>query len=145
MGFTPKQKVYRITFDGHPELDGLILRAKSCPVGKFLDMTSLAANLDPGARRQQLTQEEIDQMAGLFQGFADALIEWNLETESGEPVPPSLEGIRTLDLDTALDVILTWPGAIADVAAPLDSPSSNGATSAALSMPMEISSPSQQS
>jgi hypothetical protein len=136
MGYRPEPKVYRITLaDG--EHAGLSMRVRSVPVGRFLDLTRMADRAT-GSPREAMTD-----MEGLFAGFAEALIEWNLEDpDTGDPVPPDLAGLSVLDFDLGMLLIGEWLTAIGGVAAPLGAPRPSGATMPEESIPMEPLSPS---
>ena len=137
--FEPKRKVYSIDFENSGELSGLEVKARSVPVGQFLDLTALAAS-----ERDAITRADVERMASLFAGFAGALVEWNL-TNDGEPVPPTLEGIRSQEASFMLEVVFTWLAIIGDVMPPLGKPFNSGETSQAPPLPMEVQSPRQAS
>jgi hypothetical protein len=116
------------------------VRAKSVPLGKFLDLTKLA-ELQGGTAGP----EEMDQLRELFSGFADALLSWNLEDETtGEPVPATLDGLLAQEFDFVLQIVMAWLDAISGVAAPLAKPSPAGATTLEASLPMAPLSPSPE-
>jgi hypothetical protein len=131
-GFRPNRKVYKLNFEDD-EYEGLVVLAKSLSLDEFLNVAGLA-KLDP----KDIQPEDIDKFGELFTTFSKALVEWNLEDEeTGEPVPTTLEGIRSQDADFVMPIIKAWFGAIAGVAGPLGPPSSNGGKSLEPSIPME--------
>jgi hypothetical protein len=75
--------------------------------------------------------------------FAEKLVSWNAEDEEGIPVPATMDGIRSQDLDLSLKIIDAWTDAIAGVSVPLPETSSAGQPSALeASIPMDAPSAS---
>lgn len=141
MGFQPKQKIYRLNFED-PEFNGLVVMAKSAPIGMVLDLIGLAHVGDIS----QIDPEQLKQIEGLFDLFADRLEEWNVEFTSGpqkgRPVPATREGVRSQDGDFVIAIILAWIDAIMGVSGPLPTALSNGGRSPVPPLPMEERSPS---
>lgn len=132
MGFK-RDKTYRLVF-ADPEFEGLEVRARSVPTGQFLKITELMGLKDSGG----FTAEDKDKITELFATFADALIDWNLEDdekdESGQrtgrdiPVPATLAGLLTQDLDFVLDIIKAWMDAVTTVPDAVGKASPSGVT-----------------
>lgn len=135
MGYQKKTKVYVLKFQDE-ELEGLVVKAKSVSIGSLLGLID-ASKLGRGS----LNPEDLSKLDGLFDTFASALLEWNLENEDGEPVtfdPIKVDGVRETpreakarvlkeqDLDFALDLIMAWLDAIVGVTGPLGQQSSGG-------------------
>jgi hypothetical protein len=139
MGYVRQRKVYRLRF-ADEDMAGLVVQARSAPVGQFLGLAKLA-ELKGGDFRAE-DAERIDE---LFRGFASCLVDWNLEGEDGTPVPATLEGIYTQETDFILQIIFAWIEAIAGVSVPLGPRSSDGGKSLEGSMPMATLSPNHQS
>lgn len=129
-GYRRKAKEFRLHFEG-TSLEGLEVHMHSVPVGTVLQIAELAGLAD------EFTPEGIQTLGMLFQILADALIGWNLEESDGTPVPASIDGVHTLDLDEALLLIQHWIQAVAGVARPLEQPSTGGGPSPVESLPME--------
>ena len=123
MGFKRGPKIFRLEFED-PDLNGLTVRARSLPLGEFIDL----ANIDT------VTAAQTDRVIRLF---ASCLVEWNLENEFGDPVPATYEGILAQELDFMIQIISAWMEAIGSVAPPLPDGSNAGATSRVQSLPME--------
>lgn len=140
MGHALKRTIYRLTFED-PELADLSVRVRSLNVGQMLEATELS-RLDDD---KLPVQEKLAAMGELFDVFASALVDWNLEEEDGTAIPATLAGIKTLESAFLMDVIRTWITATAGVAAPLAQPSAGGSPSLVASMPMETLSLSQAS
>jgi hypothetical protein len=139
-GYRRAAKVYKLKFT-EDEFTGLEVRAKSVPLGKFLDLTKLV-DLQNGTA---LGPEQMEQIRDLFTGFATALVSWNLQEEDGTDVPATLEGLYSQEFDFVLQIIMAWMEAIAGVAAPLVRSSNSGATIPEGSLPMVPLSPSPES
>jgi len=138
MGHKRPKKVYRVEVDDGPDA-GFWMRVRSVPTGqlmKIIEMSQSATTDTASAGR-------------LFEAFAAALVEWNLEDDGpdGEdrPVPATLDGLYSQDFDFALDLVMRWQEAIAGVPPPLPGASSSGGTSLEASLPMEPLSPSRPS
>jgi hypothetical protein len=156
-GYKRKTKMLRIHFEG-TQLDGLEVLMRSVPVGTILDLAALSE------LATEFTPEGVKKLGEVFELVAQALVSWNLEDELCDahaapdceecpegaptttvPVPASLEGIKTLDLDEALLLVQYWTQAAAGVAGPLGQSSPAGKQSAVASLPMEPPSQSQAS
>jgi hypothetical protein len=160
MAHKRKTKQLRMTFeDGplgpnpdDPTDEPLVVTMRGVPISTIFDLGAFAGI------ENQFSKEGIEAMSQVFSILADALIEWNLTedvckahelAECDEcppdavferPVPPTLEGVKTLDLAEAQLLIQTWTERAAGVSGPLEQPSAAGAQSAAMDhLPMEVS------
>jgi hypothetical protein len=146
-GFVAQRKVFRLDFQG-TDLEGLVVRAKSVPLGTFLELMELAQGLENLGDLTQLTElselppGSVAAIRGLLEGCGHALVDWNLEDEDTGPVEASPAGLNGLDLDVAMAILQAWMTAVAGVSGPLGQPSSDGKPSLAASLPMEPSTPS---
>lgn len=140
MGFVPEGKVYRLRFVDD-DMAGLVVTARSTNLGAFLDVAEWV-DIDP----KSASKEDLRKLASLFETFAGALVSWNVEQPAGVPVPATLEGLRSQDVDFCLEIIRAWFEAIGGVPGPLGARSSNGGKSLEASIPMEaMRSDSQES
>ena len=115
MGYRREPRRIILDFDD-PELNGLEVVTRSVPLGTFLAM------LDSSSDATKTMQ--------LLQDFAEnALVEWNLEDEDGNPVEATMGGMKTQDTDFMLTIVKTWLEAIGTASAPLVGASNNGSTS----------------
>lgn len=134
MGYVPPVKTYRVKVtDG--EHAGLDMVLSSVPVGVHLDLLDAETNTIAGSTAE---------MRVMLTDFADAIIEWNLETATGEPIPATLEGLRTLTFDFALTLCGHWLSAMGTVdPAPLvtDDPAAAGDTWSLDDLPMTVTTP----
>jgi len=130
-GYVRQRKVYRLRF-ADEDMAGLVVQARSAPVGQFIGLTKLAQ-----LRGNDVTPEDMGKLDELFRGFAGCLESWNLEDSDGTPVPATLEGLYSQETDFVLQIIFAWIEAVAGVPGPLGKPSSDGGRSLEASMPME--------
>jgi hypothetical protein len=119
VGYRVKRKVYKLVF-ADEEMAGLEVVARSMTTGQLIELNGK----DSGHGAQS-------------DAFASALVSWNLEDEDGAPVPATLEGIRSLEVDFTLKIMNAWLDAVNGVSAPLDPSSSGGLPSVVGSIPME--------
>jgi hypothetical protein len=130
------RKVYVLKFDD-PDNEGVVIRARSVPLGRFLSLLKLAAAIDDPST---VGGESALAITGLFEGFAEALVEWNLDDRLEDEiveVPATYEGMLTQDTDFMLQVVMTWMEVIGDVDGPLGPASSSGKPSLEAGIPMQ--------
>lgn len=139
MGFKPQRRIYVLEFEKE-ELNGLEVRARSVPLGQYLDIVEIAEVAGPDGV-DNLTPEQTMKMVGavgnLLESFADVLVSWNVEDEDGAPVPANLDGLRSQEFPFVMEIIQAWVGAVAGASDPLGPESSGGAPSVVASIPME--------
>jgi hypothetical protein len=140
MGYVRERRIFKLRFDDE-DMDGLVVRARSVPLGTFLDLVSLLDVTDA----KKVNREDARKVDQLFEGFAHALVDWNLEEPEGVPVPATLEGLKSQDIDFSLHIVRAWIGALTQVPGFLANGSSGGGKSLELSMPMEPRSPNPTS
>jgi hypothetical protein len=134
MGFKKQTTIYELTFED-PDLEGLEIRARSVPSGDLLDLMDAASKVD--ATSKTFSANDLSAIEQLLNGFAKALVSWNLEEEDGTPVPPTLEKVREQEFIFILPVVTAWMDAIAGVSADLGKDSGSGVTFPEGSLPME--------
>lgn len=141
--YVRQAKTYKLVFT-EEDMAGLQVRAKSLPLGAFMDLIDLAGRFDE-ADASDLSAEDAKALRQLFEGFAEALVSWNLEAPvydddgtvvGSTPVPATVEGMYTQDMEFVMAVIKAWMDAVAGVSAPLAPGSPSGAQSLEASMPM---------
>ena len=135
MGYRRQTKTYKLVFRDE-EFDGLEVRAKSMPLGVFLDMEAAAFEADRGSKEKGLE---------MMQYFSDVLTSWNVEDEKGNPVPTTVDGLLTQDFDFVQEIIATWKLAMIGVDAPLRQNSPGGEQFQEGLIPMETWSEGQAS
>lgn len=133
-GYVPKRKTYALDFAG-TDLDGLEVKLRGMNTGELIDAMEKreAAGEDAGS----------GEFAELLQLMADKIVSWNVKTEGGRPVEPTLAALREQDPDFNIGIIDAWTTAINGVPAPLEQPSPDGELSLVASIPMDIPSESQ--
>ena len=130
MGFVPPTTVYRLQFEG--DYAGLEVRMRASRIRLFFDAQDLIG-LDPSS----MTAEQVERAVEIFQVIADHMISWNVETEQGEKVPATLDGLLDQEMPMVGRIFAEWQKAMVDVPGPLLRPSSSGATPDLSSLPME--------
>ncbi len=135
-GHRPEPKLYRLAYE---DREGLQVTCKSLSIGSFLKIAKLAGGIDA------TNPESLKAVGELFDMFSKALVSWNVVDDDGAPVPTTVAGIETQDLDFILETVMAWVSAIADVAPPLPAASNSGATAQVPSLPMAPLSASQAS
>lgn len=140
MGYRRKKTVMNLKFEEH---DGLEVRVRALTIDELLEMTRTAQAVmgsDGKVKQEMVGTEDLEE---LFSRFSDALLSWTLEEElvidSDEwtPVPTTLEGVKSQEVDFVMELIDVWMTAVAGVEAPLPAGSNSGETSQELSLPME--------
>lgn len=130
MGYKPKRKTYNLDFTG-TDFEGLRVSIRGLNTGQYMDLFAAKTEAETGGETNQL----LTIMAG-------QLISWNVEDDDDMPVPATLDGIKTQDLDFNLAIVNAWTTAMAGVPAPLEPSSTGGGSSLVASIPMEPLSPS---
>ena len=121
MGFRHQPRTYLLTFED-PALEGLEVRARSLSIG------------------------ELQSDEPVVESFAHALVSWNLEDEDGNPLPATLETLRTYpDIGFINGLTKAWIDAVTGVDDELGKDSTSGETFPEASIPMEPLSPNPSS
>ncbi len=123
MAFKRKRKVYKLDFSG-TEYDGLEVRVSGLTTGEFLEVVMLGA-----------TDKDSNETEKTIQLLAKHLISWNLEDEDDNPVPPTYEGLKSVDFSMALYISNAWTDAIINVSEETEKKSRSGETFLAESIP----------
>ena len=126
MGYEAR-RTFKLVF---PDLEGLEVRAKSVPMDVYLKLNSMHGS--------GLETTEV-----MLQRFQECLVDWNV-TDDGEPVPTTLEGVKSVEPELIMAIVDAWMDAINGVSAPLAKPSSDGEPSLEASIPMESLTQSQE-
>ncbi len=133
--FVVKPKAYRLVFQD-ADLAGLEVTARSLNTGQFLEFQ--AARLEQargGVAAEPATQKMLEMLSA-------SIISWNAETEDEQPIPFTMDGLRTLELDFNMAIIDAWTEAINGVSVPLSETSSGGSPLLEASIPVDIPSAS---
>lgn len=130
MGYRRQPKVYRLTFTGDEEYDGLEVMVRGLPVGEFLSLAKRLSSMDE-------KDPDMDEIERVFAVFADKLIGWNLEDAAGVKVPANLHGVKAQDLDFAMVLIKAWVDNMGGVDPELGKGSNSGGTFPEVDIPTE--------
>jgi hypothetical protein len=133
--FVVKPKAYRLVFQ-ETDLAGLEVTARSLNTGQFLEFQAARLTQARGGEAAEPATQTMLQM------LSDAIISWNAETEDGQKIPFTMDGLRSLELDFTMAIINAWTNAINGVPAPLSATSSGGSPSLEASIPMDVPSAS---
>jgi len=130
MGFRLRNKRINISFEEGHEYHGLEVSLKGLSLGDFLEL-------------QGIGEVDNSTLAAQLKRFAESLIDWNLEDETGTPIPPTPDAVYGQDQDLMLLLATRWMQVLqGDVPAPLEQPSPDGEPSLEASIPMDtLSSP----
>jgi hypothetical protein len=124
MGYRPPTTGQKLDFTGTP-YEGLEVTVDSAPIGVVLDITALfAAARQPGADTAAAVRELLAKFAGVLEG-------WNVEDRAGGPVPPTLEGVLSLDTAFVMAVVEAWLTGTTSAGDDLGKDSGSGGSSAA--------------
>ncbi|MFF3511529.1 hypothetical protein [Streptomyces sp. NPDC002573] len=124
MGFKRNPKIYHLKWEDG-EYAGLEVRVRSMSLGQLV------------ASQKGTGYNGKEGIEGNIELFAERIVDWNLETEDGEPVPTTLDAIMGEDDDLIIDIVRRWNEAMAGVPAPLPESSPSGEPSPVASIPME--------
>lgn len=125
MGYKPKRKLFNLDFAG-TEHEGLVVSIRGLNTGQYMDLWEAKTEAETGGE----TGRVLHLLAG-------QLVSWNVEDDEGLLVAPTLDGIKSQDLDFNLAIVNAWTTAMAGVPAPLEQSSSDGGLSLEASLPME--------
>jgi len=120
-GFRVPLRTARLVFTDLYEGAEVVVRL-SVPLGVAVSMAERENNEDPRPVYTSFVQFGLDR--------------WNLEDDTGSPVPMTVEGLESLPADLVMLMIDQWVRQIGSVPAPLAAQSQNGSTSQAASIPM---------
>ena len=149
MGFEFEENIYTLDFKTQSH-QGLEVRCTSVPIGQLRRLIRMAVDLqgaaDQPASKRKLTPEQAETLNGLINGFAEALVSWNLE-KKGVPVPATAEGLDAQPLEFFFPVLMAWFDVIGGVAedSDLGKGLGSGVTFPESSLPMAPRSPNLSS
>lgn len=130
--FQRKAKVYPLEWN-EGDFAGMIVRVGPLRYGDMLDGGVTMGWNTPSTPRAEW-------LAGLkatSEAMASVLIDWNLDDEAGNPIPATLAGLRSIDEDQAVAIVMSWAVSVLGISVPLERPSDGGEQSLVESMPME--------
>lgn len=124
MGYRHRIPHIRVAFEDGHEYHGCEVILRKLVLGEFLDLMQISP--------ESAVRNVGDQLATM----ADKIVSWNLEDETGEPVPVTREAVLQQDKDLMMAVLNGWITALQGVPAPLESSSPDGEPSLEASLPM---------
>jgi hypothetical protein len=132
MGFKVPRKAYKLRFQG--EFDGLEVTARSLRLDQLLELEDARAERAAG---------DTSATHRMLEMLTEALVDWNAEDEdTGEPIPRTIEGVKSQDPDFYMAVLDAWHTAMVKVPDPLPETSNDGVPSLEASIPMDVPSES---
>lgn len=127
MGFEAPGTGNKLSFAG-TKYEGLEVTVDSIPLGVALAAGADYAEADAAYKAGNVAGA-LPVIDRLLRQFGEALESWNVE-KRGEPVPPTYEGLLTLDGTFAMDLISAWQaGTVSAVSVDEDSDLGKGSPS----------------
>lgn len=127
MGFRPKNRQYKLTWEYGHDLYGFEVTARAMRLGELLRMGGMAEE----------AKESAGNVEHLVDEFASVLVSWNRESEDGTPVPATAEGVRQLEDWEFFSLLDAYISAGTGVSDPLPAGSPSGGMSPAQLPPMD--------
>ena len=129
--FTPPKTIYRLDFEG-TELEGLEVRMRGGKLRTVFEVAPLV-----GVTEETATASDVQASLEQYVMLADHLVEWNVDDDMGNPVPPTLEGLQSQEVRHVNMIAAAWQRAQVDVPTPLAHGSNSGPLPDVLTIPME--------
>jgi hypothetical protein len=116
--------LYKLHFEDRP---GLEVTAEGLTTDDLFAVMELSGKLQDGTDLTDPAVKEALQV--MMKMLAGALAGWNVEDRNGQPVPATLEGVRSQKLGLVMDIVLAWVQAQTDVDDGLGKDSGSGGNS----------------
>lgn len=133
MGYTPQRKKYNLEFD--KEFEGLEISLYGLSIGELVEIQKLRMTAEEGSEGTET----------MLQHLVDHIVSWNVTTDTGVAVKPTVQSVSAMDTDLVMAMISAWLNAIIGVSVPLESSSTDGQPSLVGSIPTATLSQSQAS
>jgi hypothetical protein len=143
VGYKPKRTLYQLTFED-PDLEGLEITTRRVSVDglmKFVDMFETVQQVD----KDNFKPSDLKILKDMFEAFTKVLVSWNIEDDDDQPVPRTVEGLLSLDIEFVLPVIEAWITGMVQAPPPLPAAASSGETSQEASLALASQSQSRPS
>lgn len=124
MAYVKKKTTYKLVWD-EGDYEGMEVRVSSAPVGELAEIMDLSSKGD------------YDSTMALIAKLADRLVSWNITEEDGTPTPPTLAGLKSLDLGEMTEIVTKWAQAMVHIPEGLGKDSTSGGSALEASLPME--------
>lgn len=98
MGYKRNKTIYTLDLSDTEDA-GLTVKMTGLSIGKLLELDKV---------QQESSEGSNDETVRLLKEFADHLLFWDLEDDNGKPVPTTLKGVHSQDLDFILMLINKW-------------------------------------
>jgi hypothetical protein len=134
MGVVVGARTWELKLPEGEKYAGVKVIVKGLTIGEALEFGEF---LDGVLIAPIMREEDVVRRDRAYALFASRVVEWNLESESGVPLPATLDGMHKLDWTWGRDFIHAWTRVVSDVPDPLEQPSTDGPQSPAASVPME--------
>ena len=128
MGYKPHRTLYELTFED-PDFAGLEVVTKRISVDGLMGFISMFEEFQETDRAKLTEAEVVGKLTGIFARFVKVLVRWNVEDDDDQPVPPTVEGLQSLDIDFVMAVIESWITGMVQAPPPLPGTSPSGGTS----------------
>lgn len=125
-GYKRNPKIYKLVFGDDTDYAGLEVQVKTITMGQLLAM-----------RSGKTGDDDKDNIRVSVELLAERIVSWNLEDETGQPVPTTLDAMLEEDDDFIFAIINRWTDAVSGVKAPLQQSSPSGEPSPVELVPME--------
>lgn len=123
-GFRKPLTIHTLEWPAGHSLHGLVVKMESVTVDEYNEIMDLLLTERPTG------QESLDANSTYLAKFCSHMRSWNMTEDNGDPVPPTREGIGTVDQSVVGQIIAAWQGALVTVPTPPERPSPNGSSRA---------------
>lgn len=114
-GFAPEHTIYTLSFTGHPDFDGMVVRLGHMTLGERLAFDEMRLT-PPTSLQEKLVKER-----AIAAALAKHLLSWNLrDPDTRQPVPATLEGIWSQEDKVIGPIVRAWVDALIGVRRPLE-------------------------
>lgn len=134
MGYRQQAQTYHLVWPDDGPFAGLEVRARSLPIGAFLDAQGAQIRLRELVANGAETVEELGEVLDPLRRLAGAIISWTIEDQAGRPVPSNIDGWMSLSQVEVTEIVTQWAKAGTTVPAPLEPPSTDGDMEASIPM-----------
>lgn len=104
-GYVPRRNKLTLRFSG--DLEGLVCEVWDISAEQWMNLYALA-DLADADQTKSPTPEQIAELRTAVECMGRALISWNVETSSGDPVPATAAGIVRQGLPFVTELLTTW-------------------------------------
>jgi hypothetical protein len=102
-----------------------------------MDLGDLVVKVRRGTIAERQEFDDCSNADEVMEFFTKIIVEWNVEDDERDPMPLTLEGMKSLEDTTFVAIQRAWLRAGREVSAPLAQPSLDGVPSLEASIPME--------